>query len=176
MCGSGDTCAKGRRSESFARWSCRSCCIPETWTLTGEIRRRLNSFGTMSLRRIFGYRWHGYMSNDLVLRKAGLRQVTCIVRECQLRPYGNVARLPAEDPAHRILSRRDPRGWSMPRGAHTLRGCVRWSPILRMRAWRAWRLPGRWPDGGRRSTVARWTRRRAVPAYAPIPDLTSTWK
>ena len=29
---------------------------------------------------------------------------------------GHVARLPAEDPAHRILSCRDPRGWSMPRG------------------------------------------------------------
>ena len=41
---------------------------------------------------------------DLVLRKAGLRQVACIVRERQLRLYGHVARLPAEDPAHRILS------------------------------------------------------------------------
>ena len=45
-----------------------------------------------------------------------LRQVTCIVRERQLRLYGYVARLPAEDPAHRILSCRDPRGWSMRRG------------------------------------------------------------
>ena len=27
-----------------------------------------------------------------------------------------------------------------------LGGCVRWKPIWRMRAWRAWRLPGRWPD------------------------------
>ena len=39
--------------------------------------------------------------NDLVLREAGLRQVTCIVHERQLRLY--VARRPAEDPAHRIL-------------------------------------------------------------------------
>ena len=39
------------------------------------------------------------MSNDLVLREAGLRQVTCIVRERQLRLYGHVAQLPAEDPA-----------------------------------------------------------------------------
>ena len=31
-------------------------------------------------------------------------------RERQLRLYGHVARLPAEDPAHRILSCRDPRG------------------------------------------------------------------
>ena len=44
-------------------------------------------------------------------------------------------------------------------------------PIWSIWAWRAWRLPGRWPDGGRRSTVARWTRRRAATAYAPIPDL-----
>ena len=33
-----------------------------------------------------------------------------------LRLYGHVARLSAEDPAHRILSCRDPRGWSMLRG------------------------------------------------------------
>ena len=38
---------------------------------------------------------------------SNLRQVTCIVRERQLRLYGHVARLPAEDPAHRILSCRD---------------------------------------------------------------------
>ena len=38
---------------------------------------------------------------------------------------------------------------------------------------RAWHLPGRWPEGGRRSTVARWTRRRAAPAYALTPD--PTW-
>ena len=30
--------------------------------------------------------------------------------------HGHVARLPAEDPAHRILFYRDPRGWFMPRG------------------------------------------------------------
>ena len=63
------------------------------------------------------HRWHDYKSNDLVLREAGLRQVTCIVRERQLRLYGHVARLHAEDPAHRILSCQDPRGWSMSRGS-----------------------------------------------------------
>ena len=35
-----------------------------------------------------------------------------------------------------------------------------------------WRLPGRWPDGGRGSIVARLTRRRAASAYTPIPVLT----
>ena len=55
------------------------------------------------------------MSNDLVLRETDLRQVTCIVRERQIRLDGHVARLAAEDPAHQILFYRDPRGWSMPR-------------------------------------------------------------
>ena len=47
------------------------------------------------------------------------------------------------------------------------------SSICRIWAWRAWRLPGWWSDGGRTSTVAGRTRRSAAPAYAPIPDLTS---
>ena len=29
---------------------------------------------------------------------------------------------------------------------------------------------GRWPDVGRKSTDATWTRRRATPVYAPIPE------
>ena len=62
--------------------------------------------GTLPLRRILGYRWHdyAYMFNDLVLGEAELRQVTCTVRERQLRLYGCMARQSAEDPAHQILS------------------------------------------------------------------------
>ena len=55
----------------------------------------------MSPRRKFECRWQEYMSDDLALR---LRQVTCIVHGCQLRLCGQVARLPLEDPVHRILS------------------------------------------------------------------------
>ena len=50
------------------------------------------------------------------------------------------------------------------------------SSVWRIQAWRAWRLPGRWPDSGRKSTVARWTRRRAAPAYASTPDLIKSSK
>ena len=57
-------------------------------------------------------------------------------------------------------------------GLASVRAIARRRPIWRIRAWRAWRLPGRWLDGARRSTVARWTRRRAASTYAPIPDLT----
>ena len=38
------------------------------------------------------------MSNDMVLKEAGLREN---IRE-QIHLYGHVARLPAEDPAHQI--------------------------------------------------------------------------
>ena len=47
---------------------------------------------------------------------AGLGQITYIVRERQLRLRWHVARLPAEDRAHRIRSWRDTRGWTIPSG------------------------------------------------------------
>ena len=78
----------------------------ETLTMTGELKRRLNSFGTMWLRQILGHRKHVGSSNDLVLREVGW-DVTCIVFEHQLRLYRHVARLPAVDRAYWIYSSRD---------------------------------------------------------------------
>ena len=80
----------------------------ETWILTKDLRWRLNSFGTMSLQIILGYRWLGFVSNEQLLRETQMRFVTCIVHECQLRLYGHVARFPDADPAHQILSAREP--------------------------------------------------------------------
>ena len=80
-----------------------------TLTITGELRRRLNSFGNMSLRRILGYRWHYYISNDLELREAGLSQVICIVRERNYASMGKWRDFP-EDTAHLVVSCRAPRG------------------------------------------------------------------
>ena len=57
----------------------------ETWTLTRDLRWRLNSFGTRSLRRILGYRWSDFVSIERLLRDTQMRFVTCIVREHQLR-------------------------------------------------------------------------------------------
>ena len=56
--------------------------------------------------------------------------------------------------------------------ARVLCGYVRWTLIWGIWTWRAWRLPGRWPDGGG-STVVGWTRRRAAPAYTPVAH--ATW-
>ena len=94
----------------------------ETWTLTRNLRWRPNSFGTRSLQRILGDRWLDFVSNERLLRETHMRFVTCIVRECQLRLYGHVVRFPDADPAHQILSAREPREWRRPMG----RPCASW--------------------------------------------------
>ena len=88
----------------------------ETWSLTRYLRQRLYSFGTRSLRRILGYRWSDFVFNDRLLIETQMRFVTHIVREHQLRLCGHVARFPAADPAHQILSAREPREWRRPMG------------------------------------------------------------
>ena len=88
----------------------------EIWTLTRDLRWRLNSFGTRSLWKILGHCWPDFVSNERLLRETQMRFVTCIVRECQLRLYGHVARFPDADPAHQILSARESREWRRPMG------------------------------------------------------------
>ena len=88
----------------------------EAWTLTDGLRRRLDSFVTTSLRRIFGYRWQDHVSNQKVLDRAEMGRVTCLIRERQLRFYGHVVRFPNVDPAHRILTAKDPGDWKRRRG------------------------------------------------------------
>jgi len=83
----------------------------ETWTLTRNLRGRINYFGTRSLRRILGYRWSDFVSNERLLRETQMRYVTCIVHELQLWLYGHVAHFPDGDPAHQILSAREPLEW-----------------------------------------------------------------
>ena len=45
-----------------------------------------------------------------------MRFVNCIVRERQLRLFGHVAHFPDDDPAHQILSVREPCEWRRPVG------------------------------------------------------------
>ena len=88
----------------------------ETWTLTRSLRSRLNAFGTRSLRRILGYRWNDFVSNQRLLEETRMRWITCIIRERQLRLFGHVARFPESNPAYRILFEDHPEGWRRPRG------------------------------------------------------------
>ena len=88
----------------------------ETWTLTRDLRWRLNCFGTRSLWRNLGYRWSDFVSNERFLRETQMRFVTCIVREHQLLLYGHVAHFPDADPAHQILSAREAHELRAPMG------------------------------------------------------------
>ena len=88
----------------------------ETWTMTKGLKNRLNVFATRTLRRILGYRWSDFITNDRLLQETALRPVTCQIRERQLRLFGHVARFPVSDPAYRILFTEDPVGWRRPVG------------------------------------------------------------
>ena len=50
------------------------------------------------------------MSNDRLLKETGLRYVTCMVRERQLRLLGHVGRFAESDPAHKALFEADAGG------------------------------------------------------------------
>ena len=65
---------------------------------------------------LFGESWSDFVPNEQLLRETQMRFITCVVREHQLRLYGHVARFPDADPAHQILSAREPREWRRPMG------------------------------------------------------------
>ena len=52
----------------------------------------------------------------MVADETQMRFVASIVRESQLQLYGHVARFPAADSAHQILSVREPHEWKRPTG------------------------------------------------------------
>ena len=138
----------------------------ETWTLTKDLRWRLNSFVTWSLRIILGYHWSDFVSNEQLLRETQMRFVTCIVRERHRQLYGLVARFPDADPAHQIFSAREPRVWRSPMGrphASWLQQVDQHLKEMGMGQASAWG----WPDGGPWSSGGKWMRRPAA------PDLTS---
>lgn len=139
----------------------------ETWTLNTDLERRLNVFGSRCLRRIMGYRWDDFVSNERLYHETESRPVISIVRERQLRLYGHVARFPDVDPTHRVLSTRDNPEWRRPRGRprnswlrkvdHTCR------EVFGMGRADAWEF-ARGDRPGYRRRVSEATR---PPAYAP---------
>ena len=172
-------------SLSTSIWRCRYLCrqtkirifkslvIPvllygcETWTLNTDLKRRIDAFGTKCLRRIIGYRWYDFVSNQRLLRETDSRPITSIVRQRQLRLYGHVARYPEADPACRVISVRDDPTWRRPRG----RPRNSWLRQVDASCWElfgtgrepARRLARRDPQGWRHR-VGEATR---PPAYAP---------
>ena len=103
----------------------------KTWTLTAATRARLDAFGTKNLRRIFGYRWYDKVPNQRLLEEASLDNISTIVLRRQLSMFGHVARLPAADPAHRILSCENPPSWKRKRGKPLLTWLRRLDEVFR---------------------------------------------
>ncbi len=101
---------------SSSHWCSLSCYKHVRHMLNRDLERRLDVFGSKCLRRIMGYRWNDFVSNQRLLHETGSRSVTSIVHERQLRLYRHVARLPDVDPAHRVLSVRDNPEWRRRRG------------------------------------------------------------
>ena len=130
----------------------------ETWTLNANLRRRLNAFGTKSLRRIMGYRWFDLVSNERLLCEADMRPVTCQITKRQLQLFGHVARRPESDPAHGVVSAETNREWRRARGrpqnswlGQVDRMC--WD-VLRVGRRNAWRRASRDPAGWRQGIGA----------------------
>jgi len=99
-----------------------------------------------------------------------MRFVTCIVRENQLRLYGHVARFPDADPAHKILSAREPREWRRPMGRPRASWLQQVDHHLKEREM------GQASAGGmaRRRLLEYWRKVDAATrclAHAPIPEL-----
>jgi len=74
-----------------------------TWTLIQADWKRLDSFHLRCQRRILHISWHDFMSNDEVLQRTGMFDVSYIVRKRRLGLFGYVARLRSDVPANSIL-------------------------------------------------------------------------
>ncbi len=74
------------------------------------------------IRRVMGYCWNDFISNQRLLYETESRPVTSIVRERQLWLYGQVARLPDVDPPHRVVCVRDNPSGGARGDTHVTRG------------------------------------------------------
>ena len=133
---------------------CRSFVLPvllygcETWTLIKDLRLRLNSFGRLSLRRILGYRWLDFVSNEWFLRETQMRFVPALSMSvsCGCMDMWLVFLMLI------LLTRFSQRGSLVSDGGqwadHVPCGCSKLISISRRWGW---------PDGGHWSTGGKWT-------------------
>ena len=63
------------------------------WTLTDDLKRRFDSFGTSSLRKILGYQWFDFKSNDRLLDETSMINISELIFEYEMAMFGHVARL-----------------------------------------------------------------------------------
>ncbi|KAL5260839.1 hypothetical protein ACHWQZ_G006766 [Mnemiopsis leidyi] len=66
----------------------------EVWNTTKKQMKRFEVFHQTSLRRILRIKWFYHVSNEEVLRRAGIKPVETFISAARLRWYGHVVRMP----------------------------------------------------------------------------------
>ena len=95
----------------------------DTWTLRDALSKKLDAFGTKSLRYILGISWKEKVTNKKLLARTRLEPVTTLIKRSQLGLFGHVARMADDQPPRRVLLAREGKDWRRPRG----RARVRWA-------------------------------------------------
>ena len=101
-----------------------------TWTLNGELARKLDAFDTTAQRRILNIRWNDFISNKELRRRTLQVPLTTLIRRSRLRLCGHVARWPPGSDTKSLVFSSAPGTWKRPPG----------------------RPPGRWMDQVKRDT------------------------
>jgi len=78
-------------------------CGSGAWALARADWKRLDSFHLRCQQRILHISWYDFVSNDEVLHRSGLFNVSYIIRKQRLGLFGHVARLQSDAPANQIL-------------------------------------------------------------------------
>ncbi|KAL5252017.1 hypothetical protein ACHWQZ_G014984 [Mnemiopsis leidyi] len=79
----------------FIRGDCIELSVgAEVWNTTKKQMKRLEVFHQTSLRRILRIKWFYHVSNEEVLRRAGIKPVETFISAARLRWYGHVVRMP----------------------------------------------------------------------------------
>jgi hypothetical protein len=66
----------------------------EVWNTTKKQMKRFEVFHQTSLRSILKIRWFFHVSNEEVLKRAGIKSIETFISAARLRWYGHVVRMP----------------------------------------------------------------------------------
>ena len=75
----------------------------ETWSTIKSHVHRVEVFHQRCLRRIMRIKWFSKTSNEIVLQRAGIENVTTFISSNRLRWFGHVARMPSERLPKKLL-------------------------------------------------------------------------
>ena len=87
----------------------------ETWKRTAAISNKLDVFHRRCLRTILGISWKDHITNEELMKRAGMEDLRDIVTTRRRRFAGHVMRLPKERPA-KVAMRWTPKGGKRKRG------------------------------------------------------------